>query len=82
MKKNKFKVLNWLANRFGYEITVTKKVTSKPKVETEDKNKVTLRDMTKKYLDGKILKSKKVEIKTEEKPVMTLADKLKECCKL
>jgi hypothetical protein len=80
MNSFKFKLVNWLANRFGYEITMVKV----RELEKSDESKFgSLKDKTKKYLESKLGKKKKlVPIKVDEKPVMTLRDKLIQCGKL
>lgn len=79
MNSYKFKLVNWLANQFGYEITMVK-MNKTSEFSTEEKSVVSLREKTKKYLESKL--KKKQVIPVVETPVLTLRDKLRECGKL
>jgi hypothetical protein len=76
MENYKIKLVYWLANQFGYEITMVKMNN------VDTKSTISLREITKRYLDNKMKGKKKQVIPVVETPVMTLRDKLKEMGKL
>lgn len=76
MENYKIKLVYWLANQFGYEITMVKMNN------VDTKSTVSLREITKRYLDNKMKGKKKQVIPVVETPVMTLRDKLNEIGKL
>ncbi len=82
MENYKIKLVYWLANQFGYEITMVKMNNVEETKQVKTKSNISLREITKRYIQTKIKGKKKRVIPVVETPVMTLRDKLKEMGKL
>jgi len=86
MENYKINLVYWLANQFGYEITMVKMNDTKELSQSDEAPVMSLREKTKNFLvtklKKKLNKKKKVVPQVEEVPVLTLRDKLKEMGKL
>lgn len=86
MENYKINLVYWLANQFGYEITMVKMNNTQESTQTEETPVMSLREKTKNFLvtklKKKLNKKKKVVPQVVEVPVLTLRDKLKEMGKL
>jgi hypothetical protein len=86
MENYKINLVYWLANQFGYEITMVKMNNTQELKQTEETPVMSLREKTKNFLitklHKKLTKKKKVVPQVDEVPVLTLRDKLKEMGKL
>jgi hypothetical protein len=82
MENYKINLVYWLANQFGYEITMVKMNNTKDLKKNEKKPNMSLREKTKNFLvtkfNKKLNKKKKLVLQVNEIPVLTLRDKLKE----
>lgn len=82
MENYKINLVYWLANQFGYEITMVKMNNTQESKQTEKTPGMSLREKTKNLLvtklHKKLNKKKKVVVQVEETPVLTLRDKLRE----
>lgn len=82
MENYKINLVYWLANQFGYEITMVKMNNTQESKQTEETPGMSLREKTKNFLvtklKKKLNKKKKVVVQVEETPVLTLRDKLRE----
>ena len=82
MENYKINLVYWLANQFGYEITMVKMNNTQELKQTEETPVMSLREKTKNFLvtklNKKLNKKKKVVVQVEETPVLTLRDKLRE----
>jgi len=86
MENYKINLVYWLANQFGYEITMVRMDNGQELKQTEETPVMSLREKTKNFLvtkfNKKFNKKKKVMVQVNEVPVLTLRDKLKEMGKL
>jgi hypothetical protein len=86
MENYKINLVYWLANQFGYEITMVRMSNGQEVKQTEETPTMSLREKTKNFLvtkfNKKFNKKKKVMVQVNEVPVLTLRDKLKEMGKL
>lgn len=86
MENYKINLVYWLANQFGYEITMVKMNNTQESTQTEETPVMSLREKTKNFLvtklKKKLNKKKKVVPQVDEVPVLTLRDKLKQVGKL
>ena len=86
MENYKINLVYWLANQFGYEVTMVKMNNTQESTQTEETPVMSLREKTKNFLvtklKKKLNKKKKVVPQVDEVPVLTLRDKLKEMGKL
>ena len=82
MENYKINLVYWLANQFGYEITMVKMNNTQESTQTEETPVMSLREKTKNFLvtklKKKLNKKKKVVPQVAEVPVLTLRDKLRE----
>ena len=82
MENYKIKLVYWLANQFGYEITMVRMDNGQELKQTEKTPGMSLREKTKNLLitklHKKLTKKKKVVPQVDEVPVLTLRDKLRE----
>ena len=82
MENYKINLVYWLANQFGYEITMVRLNNGQELKQTEETPVMSLREKTKNFLvtklNKKLNKKKKVVVQVEETPVLTLRDKLRE----
>lgn len=86
MENYKIKLVYWLANQFGYEITMVRMDNGQELNQIDETPAISLREKTKNFLVTKLRKKlnkkKKVMVQVDEVPVLTLKDKLKEMGKL
>ena len=86
MENYKINLVYWLANQFGYEITMVRMDNGQELKQTEKTPSMSLREKTKNFLvtklHKKLTKKKKVVPQVDEVPVLTLRDKLKQVGKL
>jgi uncharacterized protein YdaL len=86
MENYKINLVYWLANQFGYEITMVRMDNGQELKLTEETPVMSLKEKTKNFLVTKLHKKmgkkKKEVVQVDETPVLTLRDKLKEMGKL
>ena len=82
MENYKINLVYWLANQFGYEITMVRMNNTQELKQTEETPVMSLREKTKNFLvtklNKKLNKKKKMVPQVDEVPVLTLRDKLRE----